>query len=432
MPDALFDFDQAQQGTFRTELSLQKMSSAPDAPMIRLLLIPLLVVKSAAAGTSALDYLNELRQQAGMQPFAQHQQLQQSSQQHADYLAINHEWGHAQLPGRQGFIAAVPMERMLKAGYNNRHGSENVSSHRGSVSPKKSVDGLMSAIYHRLAFLSFDHDQLGIGHASENNFHSYVYNMGNSQKEQLCTAPENFEAPGQYLFKICSLDEKKIRKEVFDQAQNRVRSGNADFVVWPYDKATQISPAFYKEAPDPLPGIDVSGYPVSIQFNPAVFEGQAPRVARFELYRLPDGKKVELAAYFNKNSDINQKFNEFEHAIFPMHRLEWNTGYRAELDYFDVKGHKHQVAWEFRTTDFQIPRYDLRGGETITSNGEPFVVYMKPLSSQDGVAEYTLSYQGFRSVDVAIYDPHTLVVDPKGVSGEATFDFHGRTFRVVK
>jgi len=147
--------------------------------MIRLILILLIVVESVSANTSGLDYLNDLRQQAGMQPFVHHPQLQQSAQHHADYLAINRQWGHTQLPGRQGFTGAVPMERMLKAGYNNRHGSENVSSHLGSVSPKKSIDGLMSAIYHRFAFLSFEHDQLGIGYASENNFHSYVYNLGN-------------------------------------------------------------------------------------------------------------------------------------------------------------------------------------------------------------------------------------------------------------
>ncbi|NNJ90691.1 MAG: hypothetical protein HKP55_03350, partial [Gammaproteobacteria bacterium] len=233
-------------------------------------------------------------------------------------------------------------------------------------------------------------------------------------------------------YKICSQEQKKLRKELFDRAQNRVRAANANFVVWPYDTATQISPAFYEEAPDPLPSVDVSGYPVSLQFNPAVFAGDAPRVARFELFRLPDGKKVELAAYFNKNSDINQKFTEFEHAIFPLHRLQWNTQYRVELDYLDVEGRKNQINWIFRTTDFSIPRYELQGGETITSNGEPFVVYMTPLSSQDGIAEYTLRYHGFSSVNVSIFDPHTLIVDPDGISGEAIFDFHGRTFRVIQ
>jgi len=400
--------------------------------MMRLFFIFLLFVESVAARTPALEYLNELRQQAGMQPFVYHQSLQQSAQQHAEYLAINREWGHIQSPGRREFSAALPMERMLKAGYNNRHGSENVSSHIGSVSPKKSIDGLMSAIYHRFAFLSFDHDQLGFGYASGNNFQSYVYNMGNSQKELLCAAPENVTVPGQYLYKICSREKKKLRKETFEQAQYRVRMSNADFVVWPSDNAIQISPAFYDEAPDPLPHIDVSGYPVSLQFNPAVFSGAAPRVSRFELFRLADEKRVELAAYFNKNSDINRKFNEFEHAIFPLHRLDWNTGYRAELDYLDTDGREHQVNWVFRTTDFQIPRYELRGGETITSDGTPFVVYMTPLSSRDAAAEYTLSYQGFSAVNVSIYDPHTLVVDTEGNRGEAIFDFHGRTFRVVQ
>ncbi len=400
--------------------------------MFRLGLILLLVVKSASAGTSAFEYLNKLRQRAGMQSFTENVKLQQSAQHHAFYLAINRQWSHSQLPARQGFTGAVPVDRMLKAGYNNRHGSENVSSHLGGVSPKKSIDGLMSAIYHRFAFLSFDHDQVGIGSASENNFHSYVYNMGNSKKEWLCEAPENIQPPGQYLYRICAQEQKKLSRQAFEQAQNSVRKANADLVVWPYDRATQISPAFYEESPDPLPDLDVSGYPVSLQFNPAVFTGGAPRVARFELFRLPDGNKIELAAYFNKNSDINQKFTEFEHAIFPLHRLEWNTRYRAELDYLDTNNHKHHINWEFRTTDFELPRYELRGGETITSNGEPFVVYMMPVSSRDAAAEYTLRYQGFSAVNVSMFDAHTLVIDVEGIKGEAIFDFHGRQFRVVQ
>ncbi|MBT8439731.1 MAG: CAP domain-containing protein, partial [Gammaproteobacteria bacterium] len=80
--------------------------------MIWLSLILLLVVESVSASTTAFDYINDLRQQAGMQPFVHSTHLQESAQHHADYLAINRDWGHAQLPGRQGFSGAVPMERM--------------------------------------------------------------------------------------------------------------------------------------------------------------------------------------------------------------------------------------------------------------------------------------------------------------------------------
>jgi hypothetical protein len=150
------------------------------------------------------------------------------------------------------------------------------------------------------------------------------------------------------------------------------------------------------------------------------------------LFRLPDGENVKLATYFNKNSDINGKFSDFEHAIFPLHRLKWNTVYRAEVDYLLADNQKRHISWEFRTMHFDLARYDLLGGETIASDGKPFVVYMEPESSNDAVAEYTLSYQGFTHVDVAIFDAHTLVINLSGQQGEAIFDFHGRQFRVVK
>ena len=380
----------------------------------------------------SLAYLNELRSQAGLIELKPNAQLQLAAQGHAEYLFQHRQWGHQQQAGRQGYTGQTPLKRMLAAGYPSRHNSENVSSHSGNAGPAKSVNGLMSAIYHRFGFLSFDYDEVGIGYASDNRFHSYVYNMGNSNKAGLCRAPEQDNINGQYFFKVCADESKKIQAGVFEKASKDNQLKNTDIVVWPPDGGKHIPPAFYEEAPDPLPHHDVSGYPVSLQFNPGFFKDAPPLVKRFELFRLPDNQPVKILVRFNQQKDINRKFTEFEHAIFPQYRLDWDTRYRVEVDYLTTDNREQQLSWTFRTANIDMPFYKVFGGEVIQETESSFAVYSPPVSKNDGRSEYQVSFVGFQDIDVSIVDAHTLIISPRGARGQATFDFHGKRFKVVR
>ena len=127
-------------------------------PLTFMLLLLLAASAKADIQQQTLHYLNKVRDTAGMVAFQPNAQLQRAASGHARYLIKNQQWDHHQRPGSPGFTGVKPLQRILAAGYNNRHISENISSHQGSGSPLKSIDGLMSAIYHRFAFLSFDHD----------------------------------------------------------------------------------------------------------------------------------------------------------------------------------------------------------------------------------------------------------------------------------
>ena len=423
---------------------MQKMPPASGARsfmtvtvLSRILWVFMLLTSSYAVSSSRFNddetfrYLNEIRTHAGMHPFKRNQTLDRAAQMHADYLLINNAWGHDQRPGHHGFTGVTPLERMLKAGYSSRHNSENVSTHKGEGDALKSIDGLMGAIYHRFTFLTFDYDEVGIGQASQGDYYSYVYNLGNSHKVKLCNRPEDSFSPGHYIFKVCADQQKRISQSVFESALTDVQKLNPDYVVWPADSMENVPPAFYNEAPDPLPGVDVSGYPVSIQFNPSIFN-TPPKLTRFELYEKDSGQPVELLASFNENTDIHGKFTAYENAIFPRYRFNWNTVYRAEVDYLDSNNETQSISWQFKTQAFDKPFFEVAGSEEIHAAYDQLIVYSPPVSAVDAKSEYQVSFIGFRDVQVRILDAHTLLISPKGMRGRAEFDFHGKRFSVFR
>ena len=383
------------------------------------------------ADEQAFQYLNDIRQQAGMPPFKRDNTLDHAAQMHADYLVNHHAWGHGQQPGKAGYTGKTPLARMLFAGYSSRHNSENVSTHMGEGDAYKSIDGLMGAIYHRFLFLTFDYDEVGIGHALRGDYQSYVYNLGNSDKASLCNHSETAVTPGQYVFRVCADEYKRISHDVFESALTDLQKQNPAYVVWPPDGLENVPPGFYIEEPDPLPGVDVSGYPVSIQFNPVYFE-KPPQLKRFELFEQSSSQPVELLARFDQARDIHGKFTAYEHAIFPRYRLSWNTEYRAEIDYIDADNQTQSLRWQFRSRAFDAPFFEVDGSEEIHAASESLVVYSPPLSAQDAKSEYQVSFIGFRDVDVRILDAHTLHITPKGSRGRAEFDFHGKRFSVYR
>ena len=410
-----------------------KLSILPAVVLLSCLGMQPGFAQSLSSETSdALDYLNELRRQTGLIPFSSDNILQNAAQGHAEYLVMNKRWGHGQSRSHRGYTGDTPLQRMLNAGYASRHNSENVSSHSGRATAKKSINGLMSAIYHRFGFLSFDYDEIGIGYANDGQFHSYVYNMGNTNKATLCSAKPEM-VTGSYVYKVCSDERRQIPKDVFKAALTDVQAKNAQVVLWPADNGVGIPPAFYDESPDPLPGYDVSGYPVSVQFNPVYFPVSAPRVTRFEMYRSSDRSPVEIAANFNQQTDVNRKFSEYEHALFPKYRLDWNTEYSVEMDYQIGHSDKNQtLKWSFKTAGFDLPMNVVQGGEVIQADAETLVIYSPPTSARDASSEYLVSYQGFADVQIVILDAHTLLVTPIGSRGQAMLEFHNKRFTLVR
>ena len=147
----------------------------------------LLWLSPLAADSGALEYLNSLRKEAGMTLLSHDRELTRAAQNHAGYLAQNLQGdisrmssAHDESPGREGYTGRTPQERAFAAGYPHKQVKENVAI--GHVTPVQSIDGLMAAIYHRLAFLDFTMDQVGIGSAEKTD----VFVLGRSDLQATC------------------------------------------------------------------------------------------------------------------------------------------------------------------------------------------------------------------------------------------------------
>ncbi len=385
-----------------------------------------------AAETDAYAYLNKIRIQAGMLPFSYHEQLALAALNHASYLHMHRLGGHGEQSGRRGFTGSSHIERIVRAGYPSRLTSENVSYHTGSVGFRQSIDGLMSAIYHRFAFLSFKHDEVGIGSVQTQEFSTHVYNFGNQRKRELCLLP-GYSGRGHYIYQVCPDERFRIAPHEIEKATQDVAAKSVDVVVWPANQGMDIPPAFYEEDPDPLPSYDVSGYPVSIQFNPSAFPGSVPVVSRFQLFRVKDNQLLEAAAKLDVANDANRKFTEYEHALFPAQRLEWGTRYRAEADYH-YAGQQESLSWEFTTQELDLPMVTVTSDNQpiLVTPGESFAIYVPPRGPRDGEGVYQSRFPSGMKLDIKIHDSHTLIVTASGRMGNASIKFHGLNIRLLQ
>lgn len=379
-------------------------------------------------------YLNQLRLRAGMTELFTNPQLELSAFNHANFLADNYRTGHYETDSLPGFTGIEPKDRTLAAGYRSLVVSENVSS--GDTRSRDSIDGLMGAIYHRLGFLDFVIDEIGIGIAkvslSEPNSHTaYVYNMGNFGLNGLCEGPA-FSGYGRYYFSVCEPD-IKINADDFENVQTLARGNNPNIVQWPADGDNDVPPAFFEESPDPLPDYSVSGYPVSLQFNPLTFSNV--NIIAFQLYREMDNLEIQPTRLLNQSTDPNAKMTGLQYALFPLERLEWNTAYRVEATY-STSSETQTLIWRFKTRNLDVPLYTLQGtGEVISipQNTPSFAVYIPPTASYSDISSINYSFQSGMTINTDFIDGNTLQINLAGYLGQkATFMLSGGRYFVVQ
>ncbi|MCG6965588.1 MAG: CAP domain-containing protein [Chromatiaceae bacterium] len=161
---------------------------------MRLVCCCLLLVWSAtpaAAPPVEFDLVNKLRVQAGLPALQEEAALTAAATLHARYLDRHREPGssakglsaHTELPADAGFSGATPADRAMAAGYSHREVLENVSM--GYMDAQAAIDGLMSALYHRLTFLDLEADQLGVALSGQ----ARVFVLGRADLAGLCAAP---------------------------------------------------------------------------------------------------------------------------------------------------------------------------------------------------------------------------------------------------
>jgi hypothetical protein len=384
---------------------------------------------------STYGYLNKLRVRAGMTEFSSSPELETAAFNHANYLVDNFQAGHYESEGIAGFTGVYPKDRALSAGYHTIIVSENVASdYADSI---KSIDGLMSAIYHRLAFLDFVNNEIGVGIAKasleEPNSHSaYVYNMGNSEYNALCEGP-TFSGIASYYPGVCKRADMNIDAIAFDNVKIRAREHNPNIVVWPAKDDYDVPPVFFEELPDPLPDYSVSGYPISVQFNPLIFT--EVNVTQFKLYRVQDNHEVQPTRLLNANTDPNKRLSNLQYVLFPLERLEWNTAYRVEVEY-TTDSCTEALTWHFKTRSLGVPVFTVQGeGEEIliSPHTSDFAIYVPPTADFPNMGSSNYQFYPGTVVETAFEDGNTLRINLSGnINQTVSFSLSGERHFVVK
>ncbi|RTZ59825.1 MAG: hypothetical protein DSZ33_03750 [Gammaproteobacteria bacterium] len=232
--------------------------------------------------------------------------------------------------------------------------------------------------------------------------------------KQLCEnvpAQARYEDSGYYI-QPCHSD-FKARQEYLNKLDAKMYRSNPRYVVWPPKNSDDIPPAFFDESPDPLPDLDVSGYPLSLQFNPG--KVKSVHLDSFILEKKNRNgiwERVKAIRELNRESDPNQVLSKWQFAWFPLKRLDWGTYYRASVNAL-IDKRKTRIQWHFRTQALDTPLYILkREHRNVKVYPDRWVaLYFEPDKTSSRPLEYIETrWVGNANVETNILDLNTLQI----------------------
>ncbi len=227
-------------------------------------------------------------------------------------------------------------------------------------------------------------------------------------------ATASYQDSGHYQ-SIC-WNKAKIRLEYLEELNAKRWAQNPGFVIWPASGGSNIPPAFFNEHPHPTPDLPVTGYPISLQFNPGVVESVI--INQFQLeQRVPATKQrpaywqaVEPIRQIDQYSDINHQFTLREFAWFPVQRLQWATHYRVAISAL-VNNQLEHIYTDFTTAELGVPMITIDVGTKAinTPLNQWFAVYQRHSDIDlEPFTEVRLSHRSDATVEVKLIDPQTI------------------------
>ena len=144
------------------------------------------VLPSAAGDQKqVLEYANQYRKFMGLQDLKLNDALNAAALAHANYMALNKQITHEQFANAKGFTGVKPWDRVGAFGYGGSLVSENLSS--GNKDFRESIDGLVDAPYHRLAWLNPFFTDLGYG--MKDRYYTYKFGGSKAGKGKIMVYP---------------------------------------------------------------------------------------------------------------------------------------------------------------------------------------------------------------------------------------------------
>lgn len=295
----------------------------------------------------AYDLYNEIRKTVEMTPLHINQILQKTAQKHSDYIGLHNKGMkgldfHKEKKSKRGFSGVKAKDRASKSGYFSANIGEGISNY---CSAEQSINSLMSAIYHRFDILTFSKDEVGIGFTTDPKSmkRNFVHNTGNSLLNSLCK--KNDRWMGSYYENVCTDKKIKIKRDPYNEAKEKVRKQNPKYVIWPAYGSQNNLYYFKDEVPNPMSKYEITGNPISIQFNPYYFPKDVI-VYSFKLYDAKD--EVIETELLTKQTDPNKRFSQYEYALFPLTPLKRDTEYTVVIKY-KYEGTSKRISSSFRT-----------------------------------------------------------------------------------
>lgn len=361
-----------------------------------------------------LAYLNFLRSEAGLPVLAHSPQLARAAANHAryllDYPQDGHDENHA---GSAYFSGRRPVERARRSGYLYAGVHENVSTggyyqdleRPLSFYAERQIDGLMTAVYHRFSLLDQYIDEAGIGFAHLGAQTALTVNQGKRAFNRLCGLGRLKAEPGRRYYRQSCHNGAVVYEDEVKPAREFL------YVVYPVGRSAM--PYFQGERPDPMPGYDFTGNPVSIAFGDS-----AGRIEKISFKLFQGGEEIVPTHLLHHQNDPNRQLTPHQFALFPLQPLAYDTEYRAEFVYRRNGGRREKAEWTFRTQKPYYPYFLVSGGETLAvETGEKYFIHWRNRWCLKDCGELFYRQRGGAKFEVLERQPGGVLVRVNGVAG---------------
>lgn len=254
--------------------------------------------------TTAVRQINWRRSMVGLPPLAAQPALGLAAQRHSRYLSANATTGHGEIRGLAAFSGATVADRLTAANYPWQTYGEVVSA--GQATGPWAIEALMEAIYHRFGMLRSDITETGAGFDDAHPIYQTIFTMDMGAQQRM-----------------------------------DARAGQGWLGTYPADGQARVPIDFYSdtESPDPMPGVNRVGYPVSVHGA----SSETLAVGRFEL---STGGMPVPAHLLQSSSDSNTP--RYAAALVPLQPLQPGQTYQV-LFSGSSAGQAVSRSWSFTT-----------------------------------------------------------------------------------
>jgi uncharacterized protein YkwD len=252
---------------------------------------------------TALNLLNVQRVTCGFKPLINNINLNKAALNHSQWIVANNIGGHIEDPIlTRYFTGSNPFQRATFFGYDALDVDENIYQ-QGDVDyfefAEKSLRNLLSAPYH-LAGLMAPMRDIGIG----------IYNG-------TPIIPHGYSTAATYL-----LGSTKAQGYDTSFSDNEV-------LTYPCEGVAGVSFSLTGEDPNPIPGRDLSIYPIGHPVYLRAKEGHTLSIASAKMTKVTDNKIIALRPAITFSNDPNSRFSKNEAYVVPDGPLEYDSEYQV-------------------------------------------------------------------------------------------------------